>query len=121
MPSARARGYLRADMSTSRLTRVLAAVAQGEVAVPRHFTVDLVDELQQRDRLRDLVAARTAAPLTTREWEVLRLLGDSRRTGEIAALFGISEVTVRRHVSALLGKLGLRDRASAVRLLRSAA
>ena len=38
-------------------------------------------------------------------------------TREIAARMFVSDVTVRRHVSALLRKLGAPDRAAAVRLV----
>ena len=42
------------------------------------------------------------------------------RTTEIAADLGISEITVRRHVSAILHKLGTPNRRSAIELLERA-
>ena len=63
------------------------------------------------------MSARAAAPLTDREWDVLELLADGRSTAEIAGRLRISEVTVRRHVSAVVAKLGVRDRAGAAELV----
>jgi DNA-binding NarL/FixJ family response regulator len=61
-------------------------------------------------------ANRTEAPahLTGRETEVLRMIADGLANKEIAWKLGISEHTVKFHVSALLGKLGVASRAEAV-------
>jgi DNA-binding NarL/FixJ family response regulator len=115
-----AAGYLGRDISPGRLPSALRGVLQGEVALPRRYTEHLLEELRGRDAERTLVAARTGVRLTDREWEVLRLLADGRTTAEIATRLEVSQVTVRRHVSTLLRKLALPDRASAIRMLRGA-
>jgi DNA-binding NarL/FixJ family response regulator len=51
--------------------------------------------------------------LTTRELEILRLLGAGKANKEIAAELRISERTARTHVSNILGKLGLTSRTQA--------
>jgi DNA-binding NarL/FixJ family response regulator len=53
------------------------------------------------------------ANLTARELDVLGLIGEGLRNREIAQRFFISEKTVGHHVSAILGKLGVRTRAEA--------
>ena len=53
-------------------------------------------------------------PLTRRELEVLRLLAEGRRQGEIARELVISEKTVGTHIEHILGKLGVHSRAQAV-------
>jgi two-component system response regulator DesR len=58
--------------------------------------------------------------LTTREWEAVELLRQGLPTREIATQLGISQVTVRRHLSAAYAKLGVTSRASALQLLESA-
>lgn len=57
--------------------------------------------------------ARHPAGLTTRQVEVLALLGEGLRNAEIAQRLVVSEKTVDHHVSAILAKLGVRSRAEA--------
>jgi DNA-binding NarL/FixJ family response regulator len=60
---------------------------------------------------------RRGARLTPREWEVLELLRDQLSTAAIAHRLGLSDVTVRRHVSSILAKLRVPDRTAMARLL----
>jgi DNA-binding NarL/FixJ family response regulator len=116
-----AAGYLSKEISTERLPQALEGVIRGEVALPRQYTQHLLDELRGREIERTLVSAQANAALTDREWEILRLLGEEASTVQMAQRLGISEVTVRRHVSSVLGKLGVKDRAGAVEVLRRSA
>jgi DNA-binding NarL/FixJ family response regulator len=111
-----ASGYLGRDVDQRRLPTVINAVLAGETALPRRHTEHLLEALRGRDIQRSLVAARASSPVTDREWEVLDLLAEGAATSVMARRLGISEVTVRRHVSSLLAKLELPDRASAARL-----
>jgi DNA-binding NarL/FixJ family response regulator len=52
--------------------------------------------------------------LTGREVEVLRLLAGGYSNREIGSALGVSERTVKNHVSSILGKLWVRDRTRAV-------
>lgn len=52
--------------------------------------------------------------LTKREKEVFKLLINNKTTAEIAKSLGISEKTVRNHISNSMQKLGVKGRASAV-------
>ena len=52
--------------------------------------------------------------LTKREYEVFSLLINSKTTEEIASILGISEKTVRNHISNAMQKLGVKGRAAAV-------
>ncbi len=61
-------------------------------------------------------ASHTPSVLTARETEVLRMIAEGLANKEIAFRLGISEHTVKFHVSALLGKLGAGSRAEAIRL-----
>ena len=57
-----------------------------------------------------------AVPLTSREWEVLDLMSRRLSNAQIARELSVSPVTVRSHVSAVLRKLRVPDRDSAVHL-----
>ena len=114
-------GYLSKAISLDRLPHALDGVMRGEVALPRQYTQRLLDELRGREIDRTRVAAHANAALTDREWEVLRLLGEGASTVQMAQRLGISEVTVRRHVSSVVGKLGVSDRAGAAGVLHRSA
>lgn len=97
--AAGAKGYLLKGAPLDDIERAIAAVARGESFL----------DVRVRSRLR----ARGGRPrLTEREREVLRLLGRSNK--EIAAQLGISERTVKFHVTSIFGKLGAETRAQAV-------
>jgi DNA-binding NarL/FixJ family response regulator len=113
-----ATGYLTKDMGVARLPHTIRGVLAGEVALPRRHADRLLAELRRRDAARERIAARTDARLTDREWEVLQLLGEGASTAEMARRLRISQVTARRHISTLIAKLGVEDRASAARLVR---
>ena len=59
--------------------------------------------------------------LSAREAEVLRLLQSGRTTAEVGEMLSLSPVTVRRHVSAGVAKLGVADRSAAIRAVETAA
>jgi DNA-binding NarL/FixJ family response regulator len=113
-----AAGYLGEDVSPARLPAVMRGVLDGEVALPRRQTQHLLDAMRRRDGRHAAVAARAATALTNRELEVLDLLVAETSTGEMARRLGISQVTVRRHISSLLTKLSLPNRAAVVALLQ---
>jgi len=112
-----AAGYLGEDVSPSRLPAAMRGILEGEVALPRRETQHLLDAMRGRDARHAAIAARAATALTNRELEVLDMLVVETPTGEMARRLGVSQVTVRRHVSALLAKLELPSRAAAVELL----
>jgi DNA-binding NarL/FixJ family response regulator len=116
-------GYLLKSTSGARLPHAIRGVVAGQAALPRELTARLIQEYRDRGRQRRLpisVAGRDVE-LTSREYEVLQLLREPQTTSQIANRLRISDVTVRRHISAVLHKLGVRDRRSAIELLEQAA
>jgi DNA-binding NarL/FixJ family response regulator len=112
-------GYLRKDMRPEGLPRALQALASGEAAIPRGLISRLIDDLHARSRRRASPRLRErGVELTRREWEVLELMERGASTAEVAHALSVSPVTVRRHLSTAIAKLGAPDRDSAVKLFR---
>ena len=117
-----ASGYLLKDTSAERLPAALRSVLAGEVALPRAVEKRLIEEFRT---LRDLKSSRFHLPrrtgpragLTDREGEVLDLIAEGLSTPVVARRLGISDVTVRRHISSAVHKLGATDRRTAVERL----
>ena len=116
-----ASGYLLKDMNPLRLPAALRGVLAGEAALPRTITARLMEQFRAgRDRRRLPRLGRQGEVLTRRERDVLELLAERWSSPEIARRLGISQVTVRRHISEVVRKLGVSDREAAVRLVESA-
>jgi DNA-binding NarL/FixJ family response regulator len=115
-----AAGYLLKGTDPERLPHALRGVVAGESAIPRKLLPRLLDEFRGQAGRRLTVAGGRGPQLTAREWEVLDLMRDGLTTREIAARLFVSEVTVRRHISTTLRKLGVPDRAAALRLVAAA-
>jgi len=108
-----ASGFLLKDVTGERLFDAVRVVAAGEALLAPAVTRRLISEFA---RLRPAAPAPPAAiaELTPRETEVLRLLAEGLSNPEIAVRLVITEETVKTHVSRVLHKLALRDRAQAV-------
>jgi DNA-binding NarL/FixJ family response regulator len=113
-----ASGYVSDQIDPARLPHVIDDVIHGHAAVPRALVGRLVAELRGRERKRHL---RPGVELTARESQMVDALRRGRSTREIAQELGISEVTVRRHISGLHRKLGVRRRADLLDLLGNGA
>ncbi|OBG59375.1 DNA-binding response regulator [Mycobacterium sp. E3339] len=106
-----AAGFVLKDSSAEELIRAVRAVARGDSYLDPAVTE------------RVLTTYRKAAPgprgaaiaeLTTRELDVLTLIGRGLSNAEIADELCISGVTVKSHIGRIFGKLDLRDRAAAI-------
>jgi DNA-binding NarL/FixJ family response regulator len=111
-----ASGYLRKDLDPKRLPATIRGVLNGEAALSRRSTFQLMMALRTRERGR-AAPTTSGVPLTDRELDVTELMTERLRTSEIAERLSISEVTVRRHISSAVTKLGVVDRAAAVAVL----
>jgi RNA polymerase sigma factor (sigma-70 family) len=109
-----ARGIVERTVHSASLARIVRRAATGEVTIPRHLLGYVLDELARVERRVDANVALT--PLSSREREVLALIGEGKRNREIAEILSISELTVKRHVHNMLEKLRVPTRAAAVSL-----
>lgn len=117
-----AHGYLLKSTSPDRLPHAVQGVLDGEAALPRRLTALLIREYRDRGRRHSLpsVVSGENVELTTREFEVLGRLRSGASTAAIADQLRITEVTVRRHISGILRKLGAPDRRTALEFLAHA-
>ena len=107
-----ASGFILKDAPPEELAAAVRVVSAGEGLLSPSVTRRVIEEFARRPA----PSQRTHAldELTDREREVLHMIARGQSNGEIAADLGIGETTVKTHVSRVLMKLGLRDRAQAV-------
>ena len=110
--SAGAGGFLLKDAPPEQLLEAVAALARGEGRLDPAVTATVLEHF--RSRPLSGTGRRPLAPLTPREEGVLRLMARGLSNAEIAESLGVSPGTVKTHVAALLGKIGVRDRVQAV-------
>jgi DNA-binding NarL/FixJ family response regulator len=106
-----ASGFLLKDVRGGQLTHAIRTVAAGEALLAPSITRRLIEQFVARQPAGPHPAP---AVLTDREAEVLRLLAAGLSNAEIADRLVIGHSTVKTHVTRLLSKLDLRDRAQAV-------
>jgi len=107
-----ASGFLLKDAPPAQLLEGIRTVAAGAALLAPEVTRQLVGRYAGRIRPPD--GAADDLPLTPRELDVLRLVAEGLSNAEIAATLVLSGETVKTHVSRILTKLDLRDRAQAV-------
>jgi NarL family two-component system response regulator LiaR len=107
-----AAGYLLKNVEPTELARAIRTAHAGETLIDPAVAARLVTALSQRPA----VIRADPERLTRRETEVLELIAAGRSNKRIALALGISEKTVKNHVSHLLEKLGVSDRTQAALL-----
>lgn len=101
-----AAGFLYKDVDPDALVRAIRSVHDGHTLLAAAAAGLLSAGSHTRD-------GRGIGSLTGREREVLGLLADGLSNREIARALGVSEKTVKTHVSSVLAKLGVADRTQA--------
>ena len=96
-----ASGALMKDTATEDLVDSIRAIVAGREVIP--------------SKLRHLVRERSSAvKLSDRHLEILAAVSKGFSNADIARQFGLSEITVKKHLSAIFEKLGVSNRAEAV-------
>jgi len=96
-----ARGYLLKGNVRTELLEAIRAVHAGRKRIPPEIAAELADHAADDE-------------LSSREIDVLRLIGEGNANKIIADKLSIGETTVKNHISNILSKLGANDRAHAV-------
>jgi DNA-binding NarL/FixJ family response regulator len=112
-------GYLTKDVTPEALLRAVRGAYEGDLAMDQRLAAHLIRRLVEKSRHIPTTADEAdLSSLSDREEEVLRHLADGLTDREIAAALTISPRTVGTHVSSILHKLGVRNRAEAARRYR---
>jgi NarL family two-component system response regulator LiaR len=101
-------GYILKDSGPVELVEAIHHVYQGQPSLEPSIALKMLQELSHPPQ-----RSPTPDPLTERELEVLKLLAQGKSNREIAEQLVITELTVRTHVSNILGKLHLASRTQA--------
>ena len=109
-----ASGFLPKDTAPEELLSAIRVVAGGDALLAPNVTRRLIEEFVRRSPRPPEGRAAGLALLTERENEVLRAVARGRSNAEIAQDLVVSYATVKTHVSRLLTKLAVRDRAQLV-------
>ena len=114
-----AAAYATKDIEAEELIRLIRRVARGEYLINENVlsrpfvasrVLDQFRELSQMDSVNEGVFS----PLTPREVEILDCVAQGNSNKEIARILGISDQTVKNHITSILRKLAVNDRTQAV-------
>jgi DNA-binding NarL/FixJ family response regulator len=116
------RGCCQHQIKSELLKHVAVAVQEGELWIRRTLTGRLVDELGQTTSKNKAYRASLGLlnKLTQREYDIAVHVGNGKCNKQIAQLCGISERTVKAHLSEVFQKLGITDRLNLALLIFSA-
>lgn len=111
-----AKGFLLKDTSREALLATIQAAAKGESLLSADVMTRLLTFTQNKGKQpgEKRPSLTTPNPLTERELETLRAVADGETNKGIALLLGITERTVKAHLTSVYNKLGVDSRAAAI-------
>jgi len=102
------KGYVLKNQAATDLVHAIREVCRGGIYLSPSISGAIVGAFLSKTDL-------PADPLTSRERQVLQLVGEGKSTKEVAALLGISIKTAESHRTRLMQKLDIHETASLVR------
>ena len=102
------RGYVLKNQAANDLVHAIQQVCRGEIYLSPSISSTVVEAFLSKTPL-------PSDPLTSRERQILQLIGEGKSSEEIAVLLGISIKTAESHRTRLMGKLDIHELASLVR------
>ena len=105
-----AQGYLTKEAERQEIVHAIRTVANGTPYLPTEITAKLINGVQANA---NNAPVRALENLSSREQEILDLMGQGFSNARIGAKLAISDATVRVHLRNILNKLGLEDREQA--------
>jgi DNA-binding NarL/FixJ family response regulator len=109
-----ASGFLLKDATAAELVHAVRVVAAGDALLAPSVTRRMIANFARTAATTVPASPAMLDVLTGRETEVLKLVAQGMSNTEISTALNIAEQTTKTHVSRILAKLGLRDRAQAV-------
>ena len=109
-----ARGYVLKDIEVSELFYCIGKVLEGEVYLPPHVSLIILEE-QMKNSEKDNVIAEFN--LSKRELEIMNLLGKELSNVEIGKKLNISKRTVDAHRQNIMHKLNLKSTAGLIKFI----
>jgi DNA-binding NarL/FixJ family response regulator len=104
-----AAGFIPKSSSLKTITRAIGDILMGEIWAPVSTQADLPG-----NNVSELALAERMAQLTSQQFKVLMMVSQGLLNKQIAYDMGISEATVKAHVTAIMNKLGVSNRTQAV-------
>jgi two-component system response regulator DevR len=112
-----AMGYVLKEASALEVVATVRAVAAGEAVCPPQLCASLFRFVARQNQLPNF-RVRTKLGLTSREQQLIALIGHGLTNKEIAGRLHLAEQTVRNHVHRILRKIGASDRYTVVEMCR---
>lgn len=103
-----ASGFLVKSSEPQKLIASIYSVLEGGMVIHEDVAAKLMPRLLHQHATP--LQTETPPPLTNRELDILKLIGEGKTNKEIAAQLFLSVGTVKNHITHILGELGLRDR-----------
>ncbi|MBI9051586.1 MAG: response regulator transcription factor [Anaerolineaceae bacterium] len=107
-------GYLLKDVASDKLFEAIRTSAKGEYFMLPSVTAKVMAEFSRLSQAKPKVDEQLIDALSAREIEILQLIAQGDSNKQIAEKLFIAEGTVKNHVTNILSKLGVKDRAQAV-------
>jgi len=108
-----AKGYLLKDTNRDDLFRTIEAALRGDTLIKPEVMIKILS-LKERSELEDIENKQEKSILTEKELFIIRAVSKGYRNKEIAFDMGLSERTVKAHLTNIYNKLNVESRSEAV-------
>lgn len=109
-----ASGYLLKSQSAERFLELLSEVEHGGAALPAELAARLLDEFARQAKHVEIPVEGATTDLTNRQREILILVSQGLTYSQVGGALHLSEPTVRYHMSQILERLHLQNRAQVI-------
>lgn len=111
-------GYLLKDASASDVVAAVRSAVRGEAICPPQLCAALFLQVARMERGPSKPGAKNKRELTIRQQKLMQLVARGLTNKEISKELGLSEYTVRNHISRILRQLDAESRTEAVEVVR---